>query len=378
MAKNKRTDISEKQRLFLWARSAGRCQICNKSVYEDSLTFEEVNVGDLAHIIGSSADGPRGDMQLSAQLDADVSNLMLLCKEHHKKIDTKEFVQEYPLERLRELKRRHEERIEFVTSIGDENKSYVLIYGANIAQQNNPVDFSLVTRAMLPEMYPAERTPIRIHLVGSILTDDKAAFWVTERENLKHKFNTLVKERIDRSEITHLSAFALAPIPLLIELGTLLTDKTRVEVYQLRREPQSWKWQSIEDANFDYIITRPDDLSTKNVALTMSLSGTIPPKDVLDAIGEDTAVWNLTIPNVGNDFMRSKDQLSMFRKTFRKLLDDIKLAHGRSAILNLFPAIPVSVALEIGRVWMPKADLPIVIYDRNRTGLNFSKAFQIG
>src|SRR5687767_3548301 len=111
MAKNKRLDISEKQRLFLWARSAGRCQICNKSVYEDFLTFEEVNVGDLAHIIGSSPDGPRGDKTLSAQLDIDVSNLMLLCKEHHKKIDTKEWIQDYPPERLRELKRRHEARV---------------------------------------------------------------------------------------------------------------------------------------------------------------------------------------------------------------------------------------------------------------------------
>lgn len=375
---NKRIPIPEKQKLFLWARSAGRCQICNQPVYEDPLTFEEVNVGDHAHIIGSSSDGPRGDAILSEQLAIDPANLMLLCKTHHKKIDTAEFIQEYPPERLRELKRRHEERIEFVTSVGDENKSHVLLYGANIAQQNNPVDFSLVTRAMLPEMHPAEKTPIRIHLAGSSMTDDKAAFWVTERENLQHRFNSLVNERIIRSEITHLSVFALAPIPLLIELGTLLTDKARVEVYQLRREPQSWKWHSVEENDFDYIVTRPDDLTKKNVALTLSLSGTIPPQDALDAIGEDTAVWNLTIPNVGNDFMKSRDQLSLFRKTFRKLLDDIKLAHGRGTIINLFPAIPISVAIEVGRVWMPKADLPIMVYDRNRTGLNFSAAFQIG
>lgn len=375
---NKRISIPEKQKLFLWARSAGRCQICNQPVYEDPLTFEEVNVGDHAHIIGSSPDGPRGDELLSEELAIDPSNLMLLCKPHHKKVDTPEFIREYPPDRLRDLKRRHEERIEFVTSVGDENKSHVLLYGANIGQQNNPVDFLLATRAMLPEMYPAEKLGIRIHLVGSTLTDDKAAFWVAERENLKLKFNTLVKERIERSEITHLSVFALAPIPLLIELGTLLTDKMRVEIYQLKREPQSWKWHSVEETGFDYTVTRPDDLTKKNIALVLSLSGTIPHKDVLDAVGEDTAVWNLTIPNVGNDFMKSKDQLSLFRRTFRKLLDDIKLVHGRNAVINLFPAIPVSVALEIGRVWMPKADLPIMIYDRNRTGLNFSKTFQIG
>ena len=32
----------------------------------------------------------------------------------------------------------------------------------------------------------------------------------------------------------------------------------------------------------------------------------------------------------------------------------------------LFPAVPVSVADEIGRVWMPKGDLPIRIFDETR------------
>lgn len=164
----------------------------------------------------------------------------------------------------------------------------------------------------------------------------------------------------------------------MIELGTLLTDKSRVDVYQLRREPQSWKWHSVEESNFDYIVSRPDNLTKKNVALTLSLSGTIPQNDALDVIGEDTAIGNFTIPNVGKDFMKSKDQLSQFRRPFRKLLDDIKLTHGRGAVINLFPAIPVSVAIEIGRILMPKAGLSIMIYDRNRTGLNFPKAFQIG
>ena len=38
-----------------------------------------------------------------------IENLMLLCTEHHKLIDTKPY--EYPIERLLEIKKRHEERI---------------------------------------------------------------------------------------------------------------------------------------------------------------------------------------------------------------------------------------------------------------------------
>ncbi|WP_376786667.1 MULTISPECIES: SAVED domain-containing protein [Sphingobacterium] len=34
-------------------------------------------------------------------------------------------------------------------------------------------------------------------------------------------------------------------------------------------------------------------------------------------------------------------------------------------VLHLFPAMPVALAVEFGRVWMPKADMTVKIYDQN-------------
>jgi allophanate hydrolase subunit 2 len=39
--------------------------------------------------------------------------------------------------------------------------------------------------------------------------------------------------------------------------------------------------------------------------------------------------------------------------------------------------MPVSAAVELGRVWMPKADLPLVIYDQNTSLGGFVKALEI-
>ena len=44
----------------------------------------------------------------------------------------------------------------------------------------------------------------------------------------------------------------------------------------------------------------------------------------------------------------------------------IKGRHGETQLLHVFPAMPVAAAVETGRVWMPKADLPLLIYDQNR------------
>jgi hypothetical protein len=66
------------------------------------------------------------------------------------------------------------------------------------------------------------------------------------------------------------------------------------------------------------------------------------------------------------------------RQTLRGLLNEIKAAHGEAEEIAVFPAVPVSVAVEIGRVWMPKADLPMTIYDQNRATGGFAKALVIG
>ncbi len=62
--------------------------------------------------------------------------------------------------------------------------------------------------------------------------------------------------------------------------------------------------------------------------------------------------------------MRHAADLAEYREQTRSLFDEIKAAHGQSGIINVFPAIPVSCAVVTGRVRMPKADLPLVIYDQ--------------
>ncbi|MCD6216470.1 SAVED domain-containing protein [bacterium] len=55
----------------------------------------------------------------------------------------------------------------------------------------------------------------------------------------------------------------------------------------------------------------------------------------------------------------------------------MKATHGHDSILHIFPAVPVAIAFEIGRVWMPKADLALRIYDENRKICGFNVAFYI-
>jgi hypothetical protein len=61
----------------------------------------------------------------------------------------------------------------------------------------------------------------------------------------------------------------------------------------------------------------------------------------------------------------------------RPLLDRIKAKHGQNTPLHIFPAVPVSLAVELGRVRMPKADTPWQIYDQSNALGGFVQALSI-
>ena len=75
--------------------------------------------------------------------------------------------------------------------------------------------------------------------------------------------------------------------------------------------------------------------------------------------------------------MKSQEQLSAFRRIYRNLLNKIKEKHGEKTILHVFPATPVSVAVEMGRVWMPKADMSLRIYNQTNSNVGFVSALDI-
>lgn len=370
------SDVPKKIAIRLWGKAAGRCEYegCNEPLWLDLHTKVEFNIAYLAHIIADSASGPRGDADLSEKLRKDISNLMLMCDEHHRLID-KEDVEGHPVKRLLEMKRKHEERIELLTSIHADKQSHVILYGANIGRHSAQVSWEKASQSMVPEFYPAERRGIELSLKNSTFQDCEKSFWEIERVHLQRQFEQQIKPRLGSGEIQHFSIFAIAPQPLLIELGRLLSDIPAAEVYQLHREPQGWKWQNHPEG-FRYELLEPAT-HYRTVALNLSLSATIDNTRISSALNVEHSTWTLTIEDPNNDFLKSREQLKLFREKFRVLLNRIKTAHGEEARIHIFPAVPVSVALEIGRVWMPKADLPMSIYDQSPRHDGFSLALDI-
>lgn len=362
MAKKRAGNASQQTITKLWAKAAGRCEYdgCNKLLYKDDLTSEDINRGFVAHIIAASPDGPRGDEKLSAQLVDDIGNVMLMCHDHHRLIDHEQ-VAEHTVDRLRAMKKKHEDRVREVTEIAAAKISVPVVYGTNIGKETVSISRRDLAQAMLPDNYPTENV-VTISCQNSSLHDSQELFWQAEVAQLEQKYNESLKPLIGKEDIDCVSVFALAPQPLLVKLGTKLSDLHKVKVYQKHREPDTWKWQAVTKPNPMKII-RPEDTS-KTPVLIFSLSANAISARVRKHFGVEASIWEVTAEKPDNDMLRSADQLAEFRALAREALADIN-ASSQADSIKVFMAMPAACAVELGRVWMPKADKKLVLFDKN-------------
>jgi hypothetical protein len=334
-----------------------------------------VNVAQKAHIYAFSAHGPRGHAGIAEDVLNGLDNLFLVCHQCHRKIDTHEDGGRYAADLLRRMKREHEQRTERVTAIDPSRQSHVLLYGANIGENSSPLNYQDAALALFPNRYPASDLPIDLTTVNSAFHDRTEEFWRIEAMSLQTKFAQRVRERTATGEVAHLSVFALAPQPLLILLGTLLGEIVPADIFQRHREPATWEWPA--SATELRLTVHPPTSRHGAPALVIALSATITPDRVTAVLGPDASIWTLTVDKPHNDLIKSRTHLAQLRSTLRQIYDEIKAVHGHTTTLHVFPACAVSAAVELGRVRMPKADMPWHIYDEVRARGGFIPALAL-
>lgn len=349
---------------MLWGRAAGRCEFwgCNELLSKSLVTQEAVNRAQRAHIYSFSDDGPRGNKGIAQEKLNDIENLFLVCHGCHITIDKHKDGGRYTVALLQEWKATHERRVEIVTGIDPSKKSHIVLYGTNVGDQNATLNFNDAAQALFPVCHPADGRAIELGMKDSSCMDRSPAFWQLEAQHLANQYYRRVQERIAAREITHVSIFAIAPQPLLILLGTLMTDIPTAEVYQRHREPPTWNWpDTAPPITFD--VREPDSV-TGTPALVLALSADVTDDRISAVLGDNVSTWRVSVKNPNTDLIKSPEHLSAFRSTLRPLLDRIKAVHGQTTTLHVFPVVGVSAAIEFGRVRMPKAHMPWQLYDQ--------------
>lgn len=359
---NKRR-ISKAVECMLWGQAAGRCEVCGRELYKDSAYGSSGNYAEKAHIIAVSDNGPRRLADLRDEEINDANNLMLLCAEHHKMIDDKEDL--YLVDHLLEVKTAHEERVRCLMNIPRENETQMVTYFSNIDMEISRHDTNLFKQAVVNDSkLPKFNEPINLGVTGPKQNVD-TEYICQQAAILELAFKQKAQPALERG--IGVSIFALAPQPLLIKLGTLLSDQYDSHPYQCHRTGEKWTWKRT-DYEVNYQINRPQQPNTtsKNVALVLSLSAGINHERVTAAIpNAEIPIYEISIAEPNFDFVESEAIADAFIEANRIVMDEIRNMFSSCETILLFPAMPNSLAVRFGMNYMFTSDLPVVIFNEH-------------
>ncbi len=345
---------------MLCANSAGRCEFegCNEYIFQDTVTLKKFNKSNVAHIVASSPDGPRGDEVRSYELSDKLENLMLMCKSHHTLIDDR--AEEYPEEKLLEMKKKHEDRVRNLIDLMYTPETERVLFTSPIKGKDyTRIETQLTVDAVLPAYKPASTSAIIIDVRSSY--DYKSEeYWLDLENQLTSRYQQRIQNALDFDPNTHFSVFPLAPIPLIIKLGHLFKDKSGIEVFQKTREPNTWSWIDQKATNIfkkEKIIRRKGN----KIALLLDLTAEISLDRVTSILDADI-IYAIKAKNIGVDSIKSTTDLSEFWHLYQAVCDEVKNIDNVDE-LSVFPAIPVSAAFEIGRRYMTAIYPKLRIYE---------------
>jgi hypothetical protein len=368
--------IPEKVALILYVQAGGRCEFdgCNAYLLEHYPTETVGNFADRAHIWAFKKRGPRGSAPGRPVNINALQNLILLCKDCHDLVDKKKPA-DYPVDALQKFKREHEDRIFSLTSIAKDRDTVPLVLRGLVRGRPTDVSDEEMQEAVAPDSLK-RRDKIDCDLTGLPDTPDDG-YWPQACKIIDAKIDALGRLEPRPGRALRVSVFAIARIPLLIYVGSKLSDKMEVGLFQRHRLPESWRWKD-GVGEMRYITRRLDaSPSPRSVTLFVNLSGRNSMQDLPEEL-RDGAAYELTLDGIEPSlfFLNTRGDLERFTFEYHRATSWIRSAHPELK-LHLFPAVPAPAAITLGRSRLPFVDPKLVVYDKEARVGGFVRTLEI-
>ncbi|MHB8132236.1 MAG: SAVED domain-containing protein, partial [Mobilitalea sp.] len=188
-------------------------------------------------------------------------------------------------------------------------------------------------------------------------------FYEQNAQKIKDMMESLFRRK-SQGELQYLDIFAIAHIPFLFLLGYLVGDRIPCTIHQAQRNQSNpWVWPAIKKTPrpvFSYNI--PDQISSDCIALAVNISGSSDSTELTALLPKaQLGVFSVDIPSPS--VVDDETVLFDFRRTWMEMMTSI-YEKNHYVMLNLFPAVPNSVAIEMGRNIHPHACPPITIWNK--------------
>jgi hypothetical protein len=385
--KGRGKEVSPKTAWRVWAEAGGCCMYegCAADLSGISLHTKAAKIGYLAHIIASSPNGPRGDSESSVELSDDPENIMLMCDEHHRLIDSYA-PSEHPKERLQDMRRHHLEKMKALRKAMSYPVAQAVPLLANLAGVPTYFRDTQFQEALLAEKY-AMAPRVEYLLRRTAQRDDRSnpGFWyhyLHEHENDIRRFVGFVKEVFEEEGRT-LGIFPLHHVAMLVLAGRIVGEASPVEVFQYDRQQETWCWhydvQPHPEGIFKIIGLEQEQTKEAllSVELTAPINESVLPDTLIEMIDAKTLPWiRIQTENPNPNIIRRAEDLQQFRTVCRRAINHIQ-DKLRVEKVHLVVVSPASTAFMLGQLLQAGNHPPYVVYDRANFHTPFSPALTI-
>ncbi|QCP08763.1 SAVED domain-containing protein [Micrococcus luteus] len=367
-----RVSVSREEELKVYVRAGGRCCFCQAYLVEGQIAGAPMKIGEMAHIVGAkiSKRSPRGEDPLPQQERDKAENLMLVCRGEHKEIDRVGASDWATVDKLRRIKADHEGWIRRVTGLDRSRHTTVLRFVGDV--RGNAVDITKAAAAgavlLSGDRYP--KFPLSADDFGfeiDIRAFDETSpdYWQRAAAHIDRIIDHKLRDEVTAGRVDHVSVFAFALLPLLVHLGSKLDDTFATDVYDNHRVTRSWEWPDSEAAARFETSFPADPSSADEAVFVLNVSGSISDAEVPAALA-DLPQWTLALAGAtpGPGPLRSAADLAAFSAASRGLLAEVERRAKHTRRLHVLAALPLSAAIELGRVHDAHVHPRLAVYHR--------------
>lgn len=223
-----------------------------------------------------------------------------------------------------------------------------------------PID----VRSVLEALRPATPFGAPIFLRPDLSSWEKAAEYQ----------RNLVTEILTKSRHTlppRFAVFSIAPIPLIIQLGFLLSDSVLVGYYKYHIDTQSWQWPDVDlqDVDLDIQVSGLPVETVQEVCdilIRISLSAKVGQHETDEVIPDLPVQIDIFVDEPSLLWIRSPKQLDYLGNIFRNVLAEIRTKIPYCQHIHLFYAGPAPGAVIIGQQINPRMNPPVHTYEYSR------------
>ena len=264
-------------------------------------------------------------------------NLILLCANHHTIVDRQ--WRHYSVEHLRGWKADHEAWVRAGTSTAPS----ALQWTAIVQEDPRRMDIAEAACALGDGNCVAASTQLR----GPADEDRRAIEALLTTTPAKRR---------------RFAVFSTGRIPLAVQLGFVLGDRARVELFHYHRDEGTWRWPAQEAGGIeevDVTVRRRRGGAPREAAIRVSLSARVP----ADAVKEEVDV-EIAVANPSVRWLRNAEQLKELARAYERALAAIRERGIRR--VHIYYAGPAAGAVCLGRAYNPRMNAKAVVYDYKR------------